>query len=195
GYAAPGTAVPAQVPPGSVPSWRAASTADQTTPRMASFELRASGRSAAQHDDEWLFDQTAQAAASTGQAWPPAPAAGRWSSSLPGRLEAAERAREQAQADAAAAAASQAGEQQQVPAPPDASPRPAAPALPEVAVPPATAATQPAPAQPDTSAVPRAREAAGQELPQRGASESPRTWASDQTGNPAEPVYRSVSQP
>src|SRR5262249_26262659 len=132
GSAVPGTAGLAQVAPGSVPSWRATTSADQTTPRMASFELKASGPSAARGDDEWPFDQTGAAGAQPGRAWPPAPAAGRWSSSLSERLEAAARAREQALADAAAAAATQAGAQQQAPPQPGAAPLPAAPALPDV---------------------------------------------------------------
>jgi len=162
---------------------------------MASFELKASGRSAAQRDDEWLFDQTGQAGASTGQAWPPAPAAGRWSSSLSERLEAAARAREQAQADAAAAAAAEAGAQQQAPVQPAPASLPEAPAMREVAAMPEAAATPRTQVQPDIPAMPQERGALGVEPTPPGADESPRSWALDRTGDPAEPVYRSVWEP
>ena len=207
GYTVPGTAGPAHVQPGSVPSWRA--TADQTIPRMASFELKASVRSPEQGDDEWLFDQAGTAGAHTRDSWPPAPAAGRWSSSLSERLEAAARAREQAQADAAAA---QAGAQPQAPAAPDAVPLPAVHALPEVAVRPEASATLPASGQPDIFAMPQAGGAYAATvqpdisvMPQAGGvvsaeqppgtQEGARSRAFERPADPAEPVYRSVWEP
>jgi type VII secretion-associated serine protease mycosin len=210
GYTVPGSPGPAQVQPGSVPSWRTTGSPDQTTPRMAFFELKASGRLAAQGDDDWLFEQTGPAGAQPGQARPSAPAAGRWSSSLSERLEAAARAREQAQA--AAAAATQTGAQPQVPPQPDA-PVPEAPALPEVAARPEVGATPPATAQPGVSAMPLTAGApAALTRPdisvitppvttppppgQPGVQETPQAWANDRRpGDPAEPVYRSVWEP
>ena len=192
GYAVPGTAGPAQVQPGSAPSWRA--TADQTIPRMASFELKASVRSAAPADDEWLFEQTGQAGAQPSQAWPPAPAAGRWSSSLSERLEAAARAREQAQADAANAAAAQAGRQPAAPTEPDAVQRHEAHALPEVAAQPEAGAMPPASSQQDISAMPQVGGVVGAE-PLPGTKEGARSRAFDRPGGPAGPVYRSVWEP
>jgi hypothetical protein len=193
GYAVPGSTGPAQVEPGSAPSWRA--TADQTIPRMASFELKASGRSAGQGDDEWLFEQAGPAGGQPGQPWPPAPEAGRWSSSLSERLEAAARAREQAQANAAQDAATQAAPQPLVPAQPDTTPLIEPPGLSEAPAVPIVGVTPPAPAQPDISAMPQAGGAFGAEPPPTGASEGARSRTFDRHGDPAEPVYRSVWEP
>jgi len=186
----PGQLGPAAAFGDRVPPWPGTASPGQAA-ATPSYQSAAPSLPAAPGDDEWWFDQDDRAAAQPGQTRPTAPAVGRWSSSLSDRLEAAAKARQQAQADALrdAAATEVAGE-------------PSVAAWPEPAAEP-DADAQPAVggAAPEAGAGAGVGEAAANQelpagsarLPLDGEERATRSWAFDRPGDG--PSWTSVTRP